>query len=428
MMWLIQELWWVLLVAVLAGFALTWLWMVGTAPAPTAPARAPESRLARSKPANDQSMPTAAAATAGSAGGGVATALRPANAPAEEAETAAQPEPHTPNRPGVAAPAAVANATAGAATSHGRSHPIPDDATGRYPQPGMTPDTRATAHQAGSRAPQPEPAEQPWRPERVAEPMEPSPHSTGYAPSPEPAAGHGNPTVHGAAPRHLGNGAAPRHPGGAAPGHGAGTAEPGPMRRAGGAAAAGAGMAGRQTPRTSPQDADTGGLPPIPVRGGSHQPPQVPDPQGRGRHRNAHPENTGLSNPQAPAAHHGSMHDAVMRSAAGGGHPDAHVVDAADPAGQRPGPVRGRSAAAAGASVAAAAGRGGRRARVASGAVKPLAGGVPPSGYPVKGDTAALMYYTPGTPGYDKVTPDVCFDSEVTAQQAGFRHRNVGGF
>lgn len=493
MIWLIQELWWVLLVAVLAGFALTWLWMVRTAPAAPALAGAASGRLARSASVLDKAPAPAAAAN------GATSTLRPANAPADDAQTvpATGPDAQAPHRPGAAGPAAaVASA---AAVGQDRPQPVATDPADRYAQPGLTPDTRVTAHQVGSRAVHPQPAEQPWHPERVTEPAQPQPNP-GFEPSPSmdaqrPAgmtpAGPGGPSQptrpgHGADPLgtmaagHLGDAAASHVNNGGAPVHGVGpaagqgrhssaghpveppperriapadtdvpgpglndaphlgaTAEPGPMRRAGNSpgptGVMGAGLAGsRRASQRPPEEADTGGLPPVASPGRAHQPATVQDmPSRGGRHRNAHPENTGLSSPQAPAAHHGSMHDAVMRSASGSGSSDAHGFgnpEVPERPQAAPQPARGRYVADAGAAAAAAPGRSARRVRVASGAVKPLAGGVPPSGYPVKGDTAALMYYTPGTPGYDKVTPDVCFDSEATAQHAGFRHRNVGGF
>lgn len=43
-----------------------------------------------------------------------------------------------------------------------------------------------------------------------------------------------------------------------------------------------------------------------------------------------------------------------------------------------------------------------------------------PTGYPIKGDAEAEIYYTPGGPGYDDAQAQVWFASEGAARAAGF--------
>ena len=43
-----------------------------------------------------------------------------------------------------------------------------------------------------------------------------------------------------------------------------------------------------------------------------------------------------------------------------------------------------------------------------------------PSNYPVKGNMASMRYYLPRTPSYNRTIPEVCFQSAVAAEAAGF--------
>ena len=56
-----------------------------------------------------------------------------------------------------------------------------------------------------------------------------------------------------------------------------------------------------------------------------------------------------------------------------------------------------------------------------SGSVKALADGSQPEGYPIKGNADSMLYHVPGSAFYDRTEAEFWFDTEASAEAAGFQ-------
>ena len=56
-----------------------------------------------------------------------------------------------------------------------------------------------------------------------------------------------------------------------------------------------------------------------------------------------------------------------------------------------------------------------------SGSVKALADGSQPEGYPIKGNADSMLYHVPGSAFYDRTDAEFWFDTEASAEAAGFQ-------
>jgi large subunit ribosomal protein L17 len=55
-----------------------------------------------------------------------------------------------------------------------------------------------------------------------------------------------------------------------------------------------------------------------------------------------------------------------------------------------------------------------------AGSHAPLDGGDAPDGYAIKGNADSMLYHVPGSSHYDRTIAEVWFDTEASAEAAGF--------